>query len=49
MAVPSPAAADVTLRENCLRLGHFRVAGDPSLKAVDIDVNRRLKEAADNV
>lgn len=49
MAVPSPAAADVTLRENCLRLGHFRVAGDPSLKEVAVDVKRRLKEAVDNV
>lgn len=27
----------------------FRLAGDPALKEVAIDVNRRLKEAVDNV
>ena len=27
----------------------FKVAGDPSLKEVAVDVNRRLKEAVDNV
>ncbi|MCH7575352.1 MAG: DUF302 domain-containing protein [Candidatus Marinimicrobia bacterium] len=27
----------------------FRVPGDPSLKEVAVDVNRRLKEAVDNV